>query len=160
MAAHSPRANIHLFALGPAHLSVPPFAHTTAGLLDLLGAQAHCCYSLSMLYACGFSSGFGRVVIACLMSWGVAMVCGGHSVIATFVRCMLLGTSATARLCSALGTATLACLRWLPCMQQFTWQDDIVGVAHLVRDCLDLINSLDDDGDAHHHASMLLLLSP
>jgi hypothetical protein len=33
-------------------------------------------------------------------------------------------------------------------MQQFMWQDDIVGVAHFVRDGFDLINAPDDDEDA------------
>jgi hypothetical protein len=33
-------------------------------------------------------------------------------------------------------------------MQQFMWQDDIVGVAHFVRGSFDLINVPDDDEDA------------
>ena len=33
-------------------------------------------------------------------------------------------------------------------MQQFLWQLDIMGVAHYVMDCFDLLNAVDDDDDS------------
>jgi hypothetical protein len=52
-----------------------------------------------------------------------------------------------ARLCSALGMA-LPGLFAVTSIPQFMWPDDIVGVAHFMRDCFDLINAPDNANDA------------